>query len=213
MTTKRKPILMVSSAVFGFEELLDRIYASLAQMNYEIWMSYKGTMPVYPELTALESCKLAVRECDLFLGIILPRYGSGKEKPEDDSITHDEMREAIRLKKPRWILAHDHVVFARGFLDKLGFTTREKRHKLKLVKSPIFEELRIVDIYEMATRRDVEVYKDRAGNWVQTFGSPEDAQLFAISQFRRFQEAEAFVKDTFGDVKAVRKALQKGGPV
>ncbi|MFZ4441664.1 MAG: DUF4062 domain-containing protein [Syntrophales bacterium] len=213
MTTKRKPILMVSSAVFGFEELLDRIYASLAQMNYEIRMSYKGTMPVYPDLTALESCKLAVRECDLFLGIILPRYGSGKEKPEDDSITHDEMREAIRLKKPRWILAHDHVVFARGFLDKLGFTTREKRHKLKLVKSPVFEDLRIVDIYEMATRRDVEVYKDRVGNWVQTFGSPEDAQLFAVSQFRRFQEAEAFVKDTFGNVKVVRKALQKGGPV
>ena len=213
MTLKRKPILMVSSAVFGFEELLDRIYAALAQMNYEVWMSHKGTMPVYPELTALESCKLAVNKCDLFLGIILPRYGSGKEKPEDDSITHDEMREAIRLKKPRWILAHDHVVFARGFLDKLGYATREKRHELKLVKSPIFEDLRIIDIYEMATRRDVEVYKDRAGNWVQMFGSPEDAQLFAISQFRRFQEAEAFVKDTFGDVKAVRKALQKGGPV
>jgi len=65
----------------------------------------------------------------------------------------------------------------------------------------------------MATRRDVEVYKDRVGNWVQTFGSSEDAQLFAISQFRRFQEAEAFVKDTFGDVKAVRQALQKGGSV
>ena len=213
MTAKRKPILMVSSAVFGFEELLDRIYASLAQMNYEVWMSCKGTMPVYPELTALESCKLAVKECDLFLGIILPRYGSGKEKEEDDSITHDEMREAIRLKKPRWILAHDHVVFARGFLDKLGYTTKEKRHALKLVKSPIFEDLRIVDIYEMATRRDVEVYKDRVGNWVQTFGSSEDAQLFTISQFRRFQEAEAFVKDTFGDVAAVRKAVQKGGPV
>jgi len=116
---------MVSSAVFGFEELLDRIYASLAQMNYEIWMSYKGTMPVYPELTALESCKLAVKECELFLGIILPRYGSGKEKPEDDSITHDEIREAIRLKKPRWILAHDHVVFARGFLDSWGLRRKK----------------------------------------------------------------------------------------
>lgn len=212
MTAKRKPILMVSSAVFGFEELLDRIYASLVQMNYEVWMSHKGTMPVYPELTALESCKRAVKECDLYLGLILPRYGSGKEKPEDDSITHEEMREAIHLNRPRWILAHDHVVFARGFLDKLGYDSKKKRESLKLKKSPIFEDLRIIDMYEMATRHDVEVYKDRAGNWVQTFGSPEDAQLFAVSQFRRFQEAEAFIKDEFADVKAVRKALKKGGP-
>ncbi len=212
MTTKRKPILMVSSAVFGFEELLDRIYASLVQMNYEVWMSHKGTMPVYPELTALESCKRAVKECDLYLGIILPRYGSGKEKPEDDSITHEEMREAIHLNKPRWILAHDHVVFARGFLAKLNYGSKKERETLKLTPSPIFEDLRIIDMYEMATRHDVEVYKDRAGNWVQTFGSPEDAQLFAVSQFRRFQEAEAFLKEKFEDVKAVRKVLKKGGP-
>ena len=211
MILKRKPILMVSSAVFGFEELLDRIYASLVQMNYEVWMSHKGTIPIYPEITALDSCKRAVKECDLFLGIVLPRYGSGKEKTADDSITHEEMREAIHLKKPRWILAHDHVVFARNFLDKLGYDNKKKRESLNLKKSQIFEDLRIIDMYEMATRHDVEVYKDRAGNWVQTFGSSEDAQLFAVSQFRRYQEAEAFLKDTFEDVKAVRKVLKKGG--
>lgn len=212
MTSRRKPIVMISSAVFGFEELLDRIYASLVQMNYEVWMSHKGTMPVYPEVTALDSCKQAVKECDLFLGIILPRYGSGKEKKEDDSITHDEIREAIHLRKPRWILAHDHVVFARNFLAKLDYDSKEKREALKLKPSPTFEDLRIIDMYEMATRHDVEVYKDRVGNWVQTFGSPEDAQLFAVSQFRRYQEAEAFVKETFEDVKSIRMTLRKGGP-
>jgi len=92
---KKKQILMVSSAVYGFEDLLDRIYASLSTLDYEVWMSHAGTMPVYPEMTALESCRKAVQDCHLFLGIILPKYGSGKEKLADDSIVHEELREGL----------------------------------------------------------------------------------------------------------------------
>jgi hypothetical protein len=206
---KRKPILMVSSTVYGFDELLDRIYASLATLDYEVWMSHKGTMPVYPEMTALESCRKAVQACDLFLSVILPRYGSGKEKPGDDSIVHEELREAIAAKKPRWILAHDHVVFARGFLSNLGYKTAKKRGELKLKPTPIFDDLRIIDMYDLATRHDVEVYRDRKGNWVQKFGSTDEANLFAVSQFRRYQEAESFVSETFTDQKAVKTAISK----
>lgn len=212
MTTRsKKPILMVSSAVYGFEELLDRIYASLSTLEYEVWMSHKGTMPVYPGMTALQSCRKAVQDCHLFLGIILPKYGTGKEKPEDDSIVHEELREAIAYKKPRWILAHDHVVFARTFLDKLGYGSSKKRDALSLKKSAVFEDLRIIDMYDLATRQDVEVYKDRKGNWVQKFGSTPEANLFAVSQFRRYQEAEAFVDETFGNPRAIRKAVNKKG--
>lgn len=208
---KPKQILMVSSAVYGFEDLLDRIYASLSTLDYEVWMSHKGTMPVYPGMTALESCRKAVQDCHLFLGIILPKYGTGKEKPADDSIVHEELREAIAGKKPRWILAHDHVVFARTFLDKLGYGTMMKREVLSLKRSAVFEDLRIIDMYDLATRQDVEVYKDRKGNWVQKFGSTSEANLFAVSQFRRYQEAEAFVDDTFGNPKAIRNAVNKKG--
>lgn len=212
MAEKRKPILLVSSAVYGFEELLDRLYTELVGFDYEVWMSHKGTMPVYPDLTALESCRRAVMKCDLFLGIILPRYGSGKEKPESDSITHEELREAIQRNKPRWILAHDHVVFARSFLDKLGYRDSTERGTLKLKASPVFEDLRVIDMYDLAARHDVTVYRDRTGNWVQKFSSPEDAQLFAVSQFRRFQEAEQFVRDAFSKPKAIEKTLKdKGG--
>jgi hypothetical protein len=62
MAAKRKPILLVSSAVYGFEELLDRIYTELVGFDYEMWMSHKGTMPVYPDLTALGSCRRAVKD-------------------------------------------------------------------------------------------------------------------------------------------------------
>lgn len=208
---KPKQILMVSSAVYGFEDLLDRIYASLSTLDYEVWMSHKGTMPVYPSMTALESCRKAVQDCHLFLGIILPKYGTGKEKPADDSIVHEELREAIAGKKPRWILAHDHVVFARTFLDKLGYGAMMKREVLSLKRSAVFEDLRIIDMYDLATRQDVEVYKDRKGNWVQKFGSTSEANLFAVSQFRRYQEAEAFVDDTFGNPKAIRNAVNRKG--
>jgi len=207
----RKPILMVSSAVYGFEELLDRIYATLTnpdlKLGYEVWMSHAGTMPVDPKVTALESCRRAVTNCDLFLGIILPRYGSGKEKPKDDSIVHEELREAIRQGKPRWILAHEHVVFTRSLLGKLGYPTAKKRGLLKLKRSDVFEDLRVIDMYDLATRQDVAVYKDRKGNWVQKFGTPEAANLFAVSQFRRYQEAEAFVTENFGDPVEIAKVI------
>jgi hypothetical protein len=35
------------------------------------------------------------------------------------SITHQELLRAIDLNKPRWILAHDQVVFARTLLTNL----------------------------------------------------------------------------------------------
>lgn len=215
---KEKPIIMVSSAVYGFEELLNSIYATLSapdengEPKYEVWMSHKGTMPVDPTVTALESCRRAVKACHLFLGIILPRYGSGKEDPADDSIVHEELRMAISEKKPRWILAHDHVVFARSFLEKLCEQSKLNRKDLTIKRSAVFEDLRILDMYDLATRQDVEVYRDREGNWVQKFGSTDEANLYAVSQFRRYQEAEAFVNETFGNAKAIKKTvIKKGG--
>ena len=74
--------------------------------------------------------------------LILPRYGSGKEKPEDDSIVHEELRMAIAEKKPRWILAHDHVVFARSFLENLCKQSKLKRKDLEIKRSAVFEDLR-----------------------------------------------------------------------
>jgi hypothetical protein len=219
MSAAKQPVLMVSSVVYGYEELLDRIYASLSTFGYEVWLSHKGTMPVYPNMTALESCREAVQNCDLFLGIILPHYGTGKEDPKDDSIVHEELRIAIQENKPRWILAHDHVVFARSLIEKLQIKKRaapkpEKldRGALSLDKNTVFQDLRIIDMYELAIRRDVIVYRDRKGNWVQKFSSTEEANLFAVSQFRRYQEAEAFVNENFDNAKSVTKRLKsKGG--
>lgn len=103
--------LLVSSTVYGFEDLLDQVYAVLHGFGYEVWMSHKGTVPVDPGKTAFENCLEAVDRCDLFLSIITPFYGSGKVDGEL-SITHQELLRAIEKNKPRWIVAHDHIPFA-----------------------------------------------------------------------------------------------------
>jgi hypothetical protein len=145
--------VLVSSTVYGIEELLERMYALLTEFGYEVWMSHKGTMPVLPNQSNLQNCMTAVEQCDLFLGIITPRYGTGREEKQGRSITHDELLKAIEINKPRWILAHDHVVFARSLLTKLGYDSAERRAGLSLTPSPVFEDLRVIDMYDAAIRQ------------------------------------------------------------
>lgn len=195
-----KLTILVSSTVYGIEELLDRVYTLLTGYGYEVWMSHKGTMPVRSDRTAFENCLAAVDQCDLFLGIITPCYGSGQDpdQPDEPSIMHQEMRRAIALKKPRWILAHDHVVFARSLLNNLGFHGTEGRNTLKLKKKPILDDLRVLDLYEEATMNAQDIpLVDRYGNWVQKFTNTEDGSLFIGSQFFRYQEVEKFIEENF----------------
>ncbi len=189
---------MVSSTVYGIEELLDRIYTLLTAYGYEVWMSHKGTIPVSSDRTAFENCLAAVGKCDLFLALITPHYGSGqdKEHPDASSITHRELQRAIELKKPRWLLAHDHVVFAWSLLKNLGYGDKETRKKLRLKKTAILDDLRVLDLYEQAIVHGVPL-AERYGNWVQKFRSTEDGSLFVGAQFFRSQEVEQFIKENF----------------
>ena len=43
MDPNKKPIVLVASTVYHYEELLDRIYVLLTNFGYEVWMSHKGT--------------------------------------------------------------------------------------------------------------------------------------------------------------------------
>ena len=163
-------------------------------------MSHKGTVPVFSNRTAFENCLAAVEECDVFVGIITPQYGSGQDpdKPDEPSIFHQEMRRAVELRKPRWVLAHDHVVFARSLLRNLGYEGADGRKRLELKKSQILSDLRVLDLYEEAT---IDVgdtpLAERHGNWVQKFRNKEDGSLFVGAQFFRYQEVEEFPRENF----------------
>ncbi|HPT26206.1 MAG TPA: DUF4062 domain-containing protein [Bryobacteraceae bacterium] len=203
MAEKRKLRVMVSSTVYGVEELLDRVYTLLTSYGYEVWMSHKGTVPVSSKLTAFESCLRAVERCDLFLGIITTSYGTGEDPkdPTNLSITHQEILKAIELKKPRWLLAHENVVFARALLNSLGFRGKSGRAKLTLKQNQVLTDLRILDLYEEATidheRPHSVPLAERRGNWVQKFRSDYDGSIFVSAQFSRYQEAEEFIRENF----------------
>jgi len=195
----KKLTVMVSSTVYGIEELLDRVFTLLTSYGYDVWMSHKGTVPVRSNRTAFENCLAAVEKCDLFLGIITPHYGSGQDKKDlnDLSITHKEVRYAIALNKPRWLLAHDHVVFAWLLLKNIGHTGKEGRRKLTSFKStPILDDLRVLDLYEESIIDGIPL-AERDGNWVQKFRSIDDGSLFVGAQFFRYQEVEQFIKENF----------------
>lgn len=205
----KKIKIMISSTVYGIEELLERLYTLLTTFEYEVWMSHKGTMPVHSNKSALENCLKAVEDCDLFLGIITPNYGSSGR--DVLSFTHQEMKKAIALKKPRWLLAHDHVVFARQLLRDLGYTNKVERDTLRLVKkSASISDLRVIDMYEDAILNHIDLI-ERQGNWVQKYQSDEDAQLFAVAQFSRYPEVEKFIEENLKDTAKVLQASGKRG--
>lgn len=209
MAKKNKLTVMVSSTVYGIEELLDRIHAILTRFGYDVWMSHKGTVPVFSTKTAFENCLEAVEKCDLFLSIITTHYGTGKEDKTARSISHDELLKAIDLNKPRWVLAHDQVVFARTLLTNLSHDSAEARSKLTLKKNSVIDDLRVIDMYDAAIKHNVEM-ADRAGNWVQKFVSQDDAQLYASAQFFRYQEIERFLEEHFAVAADVSRRVEEG---
>jgi len=223
-TGKKRLTVMVSSTVYGIEEMLDQVYALLNGFGYEVWMSHKGTVPIYPDKTAFESCLLAVERCDLFLAIITPQYGSGVVDG-DLGITHQELLKAIEKNRPRWVLAHAFIPFARSLFmklgckkaaereelfKKLGYETKEDFKKLRNREKTVLDDFRVIDMYDAAIRHDISVHMDRKGNWVQKFSRPQDATLFATAQFSRYSEVEQFLKEHFSTPARVKQGIQGG---
>ena len=69
---------------------------------------------------------------------------------------------------------------------------------MKIRKTSILDDLRVLDLYEDATIDIPEVsLEEREGNWVQKFRNTEDGSLFAGAQFFRYQEVEQFIKENF----------------
>jgi hypothetical protein len=192
---KRKPIIMVSSTVYGIEDLLEQIFGILNGAGFTVWMSHKGTLPVNSQKSNFDNCLAAVEACDLFLGILTTRYGSGKDRDEDGlSITHQEIKAALKRPIPRWFLAHHDLIFTRSLLRELGCKTAADRAKLKLSGKDLIDDFRVIDVYEEVIQAEKKL-RDRRGNWAQPFATPKDANVFVVSQFLRYAEAIRFIEE------------------
>lgn len=173
---KQKIKIMVGSTVYGFEDQLSQIVAQLQLLNYEVMNSHNGSIKVNPKLSNLDNCLNAVKECDLFLGIIRPYYGSGNIG--EKNITFEEIKMAIELKKPYWFLVHRDVVFAR-----LLFNNLEIKEGCELtVKPNRFFDKRTVDIYDYVIQNHHPVTL-RNGNWAQEFYRLDEMMTYITTQF------------------------------
>lgn len=172
---------MVGSTVYGFEDQISTIAAQLISMGYEVLNSHTGTIKVNPKLSNLENCLNAVDECDMFLGIIRPYYGSGNIG--ERNITFEEIKRAIELKKPYWFLVHRDVVFARQLFKKMK--ARENSKKLFDVidiKPNNLFDYRCIDVYEYVIKQRVPT-ELRNGNWAQEFYRLDEAMTYVNTQF------------------------------
>jgi Domain of unknown function (DUF4062) len=159
--------VMVASTIYGFEDQLEQICATLRGYNYEVWNSHMKTIPVHPKLSNTQNCLWAVENCDLFFGILRPRYGA---VPEGDlSITHQEMRLAISLNKPRWFVAHRDIAIARQLLKQYMYKEKNKVNEdFSYRSTAVMDDIRLIQQYNDIILDQVDP-ADRVGHWADEF--------------------------------------------
>lgn len=174
--SKRKLKIMVGSTVYGFEDQLSQIVAQLQLLDYDVLNSHNGSIKVNPKLSNLDNCIKAVEECDLFLGIIRPFYGTGNIG--DINITFEEIKKAIELKKPYWFLVHRDVVFAR---ELFKYLTLKSGDKIVVSRNKLFDP-RTIEVYEYVIENHIPVTL-RNGNWAQQFYRLDEMMTYINTQF------------------------------
>lgn len=187
---RQRPVLMVSSSVYGIRDLLSQLQGYLQSVGWEVWISDRGSVPVDSDHSALHNCLRAVEDCDAFLGIITGRYGSGRDKC-GISFTHREMKHAIKHTVKRWFLVQQDVVTARSVFNALKSVVpllcKEIDKKDGLRKNPHLDNVRIFDMYDLAVRDSIDPLEDRKGNWVQPFRTNDEAMLYVQNQLNNPQ--------------------------
>lgn len=185
---KHKLKIMIASTVYGFETEVSQLCGVLNSFGYEVLNSHIGTIRKPKGPGNVKACLDAVEQCDLFFGIIRQHYSSG--------ITHKEIKEAIRLDKPRWFVAHAYVTFARQVFRQYRFNkngTMKKKPDIEFQKTPVMDDLRVIDMYDDAICA-TKPMNER--DWAQ--------------EFFHFNELLTYVDTTFKDVDWIRKQCTGG---
>jgi hypothetical protein len=185
--------IMVSSTVYGFEKDIRQLCATIEsfespEFEYKVLNSCIGSIYVAPGVSNTEACLRAVNECHFFFGIIFPRYGSG--------ITHQEFTRAIELDKPRGFLSHFSVRYARELLAQYMYSDLKNRVKnpaFTFSRTPVFEDARIIDMYNEAIQDSKPIDQRR---WAHEFGHFDGDEM-------------EFVKTEFQDINRLKNDLDE----
>lgn len=161
---KQKLKIMVSSTVYGSDTDLDQIKYTLEGFGYEVIMSKEGRVYVPIDSDNTEACLKAVEDCDLFFGIIFPRYGSG--------ITFQEFERAVELNKPMWFVAHTHIEYTRKLMQQFMFDENKLRTDFDIKPTSVLDSVKVVDMYNLVRHK-----------WVQPFFKTSEILAFIDTQF------------------------------
>lgn len=180
--------VFVASTVYNFEYQLNAIYSYLDNLGYDVLMSHKGTILLDSKESNLKNCTNSVDECDVFVGLIRPDYGSGVLEKEGKSILHMEFETAFERDIPRFVLADHRVVFTRSLFKGAFFIEDKTSRKIDFDKIS-FENNKILDtrsirMYDVAIKDKEKPASKRKGNWVQEYTNLRDILLHLESQFR-----------------------------
>jgi hypothetical protein len=157
--------IMVSSAVYGSESDLDQIKSILIGFGYDVIMSKDGNINIRIDETPEEACLRAVEECDLFFGVLFPRYGSG--------VAHKEFNRAIELNKPMWFVAHGFIKYTKNLMHQFMYDGGD-RNDFDIQSTTVLDSLKVIDMYN-------DVPSDK---WIQSFSRTSEIQLFIETQFK-----------------------------
>jgi len=191
MPNERLKIIVVSS-VYGFQDQIEQICATLMGYGFEVWNSHTKTIPLNPGMSNPQNCLEAVENCDLIFGIIRPRYGAVIEG--DISITHQEIRRSIELRKPRWFIAHRDITVGRQLLkqymfDQDGNTNPDFQYR----RTDIIDDIRVINLYNEVIMNDLPP-NERVGHWVDEFYKIGDILKCLETQFKDVKRVREVVK-------------------
>ena len=183
--------IMVASTVYGFQDQIEQICATLIGYGYEVWNSHVRTIPLNPGMSNAENCIEAVNNCDLIFGIIRPRYGAMVDG--DISITHQEIRRAIELRKPRWFVVHRDITVARQLLKQYMFDEEGNPNPdFNYRRTEIMDDIRVINLYNEAIMNDLPP-AERVGHWVDEFFKIGDILRCLETQFFNIERVREIV--------------------
>ncbi|PQJ17029.1 DUF4062 domain-containing protein [Nonlabens tegetincola] len=191
MTADGKIEIMIASSVYGYEDQLNQICGLFEQMGYHPVNSHYKTMPTDPTKSNLDNCIEAVNNCDVLFGVLRPFYGSGVIG--DTSITHEEMKRAIELKKPRWFVAHRDIRVARVLLKQYRFLPNgDPNPDFAYARTKLMDDIRVINMYDDTIQNDIPP-EERIGHWTDEFFDLNDIKKVIQTQFTDIDRIQGII--------------------
>ncbi|MHC1773845.1 MAG: DUF4062 domain-containing protein [Lentimicrobium sp.] len=183
-----RPSIFLSANLYGYESQLLQIVAILDSFGFKVLSSFYGSIPINPKKTNQDNLIDAVKECDIFLGILSPYYGY-KIPSEGKSITHLQFETALLNGKLCYFLVDNSVILAKKILNRFEVSPdrADSKSKRPLVDFAVIE---LYDFISLNGQPDLL----KAGNWIQPFNNFYDILAFIQNQFENPNIFENIVK-------------------